>query len=188
MNTPAPDPFDRALAAYSARERARRIDPPTGFAERATAVVVTRPRWPKWTTGTTAAVGLVLAAVGLVLAAGIGYALWPTPEPPDPELVPLVATPEPTPPNIGDTLSEAGDALAKLSRDTTEKATPPTALFAPVEAVKLPPSKPVSPDVQPAAETLASMPGAAKSGLEPVTGSTRRAINLFLRDTGLKPN
>lgn len=183
MNTPppAPDPFDRALAAYTARERARRIDPPAGFAERATAAILARPCWPKWATGTT-------AAVGLVLAVGIGYALWPTPELPDPELVPLVPTPEPTPPNIGDTLSEAGDALAKLSRDTTDKATPPPALFAPVEAMRLPPTKPMTPDVQPAAETLAAVPGAAKSGLEPVTGSTRRAINLFLRDTGLKPN
>jgi hypothetical protein len=181
MNTPAPDPFDRALAAYSAREQARHIDPPAGFAERVTATVSARPRWPKWATGAS-------AFVGLVLAAGIGYALWPKAELAPEQPVVVTPAPEPPPPKIGDTLSEAGEALAKLSRDTTEKATPPQALFAPVEAVKLPPSKPMSPDVQPAAETLASVPGAAKSGLEPVTGSTRRALHLFLRDTGLKPN
>lgn len=182
MNTPLPDPFDRALAAHAAREQARRIDPPVGFAGRVTATVLARPRWPKWAT----AAG---AAVGLVLAAGVGYAVWPKAEPPAP-VQPVVVTPAPEqpPPKIGDTLSEAGEALAKITRDTTDKATPPPALFAPVEAVKLPPAKATTPDVQPAADTLASVPGAAKSGLEPVTGSTRRAINLFLRDTGLKPN
>ena len=187
MNTPPPDPFDRALAAYSAREQGRRIDPPAGFADRTTTLIVggtaphtpcARPRWP-WKAVAASATAVLVA----VLA--VGYTAWPKPQP-TPEPPPVVVTPEPVSPNIGDTLSEAGDALAKLSRTTAEKATPRTLL--PGEVAKAAPPKPVGGDVQPAADAITSMPSAAKSGLEPVTGSTRRAINLFLRDTGLKAN
>ncbi len=184
MNTPPPDPFDRALAAYSAREQARVIPPPAGFAERATASVLARPRWP-WKLMTA---GLFTLVIGLV---GVGYVAWPKPVPvtaPPPEPPPLVVTPEPSPsdtPNFGDTLSGAGSAFAKLTRNTAEKATPRTLL---PETAKAADPLPVPPDAQPGAEAIAAMPAAAKSGLEPMTGSTRRAISAFLRDTGLKAN
>lgn len=186
MNTPPPNPFDRALAAYSAREQARRLDPPAGFADRAAAAVLSRPRWP-WKAVTTSATALLVA----VLAVGVGYVVWPKPQPtPEPQKIVIVDPSDsmsvPESPNIGDTLSEAGGALAKLSRTTAEKATPRTLL--PSEVAKAAPPKPVGGDVQPAADAITSMPSAAKSGLEPMTGSTRRAISLFLRDTGLKAN
>lgn len=184
MTTPPPDPFDRALAAYSAREQARFIPTPNGLADRVTAAVVARPRWlwAKWLTGSVLVLGLTAAGV-------IGYAVLATPDAvPAPAPPPVVARPETSAPRIGDTLSEAGDVLAKLSRSAAEKATPPRALFSPVETVKLPTARPMESDVQPAADTLASVPAAARSGLEPMTNSTRRAINLFLRDTGLRPN
>jgi hypothetical protein len=177
MNTPAPDPFDRALAAYSAREQARVIPPPDGFADR-TAAVLARPRFP-WK-----AVGASVVAVA-VAAVAVGYVAWPKPQPaPVPQ--PIVATPEPSspPPNIGETLSEAGGALAKLSRTTAEKATPRA--FLPGDLTKQPDPPPHPADVPPSADALASVPASAKSSLEPVTGSTRRAISVFLRDTGLK--
>ena len=41
------------------------------------------------------------------------------------------------------------------------------------------------PGVEPATESLAGMPEAARSGIEPVADKTRRAVNLFLRDVGL---
>lgn len=184
MNTPPPDPFDRALAAYSAREQARAIHPPAGFAERATAAVLHRPRWP-WKPITA---GLFTLAVAVV---GVGYVAWPKPAAvpvTPPELSPVVVTPEPSPsetPNIGDTLSGAGSAFAKLTRTTAEKATPRTLLPEPTRVAD---PIPVPPDAQPGANAIAAMPAAAKSGLEPMTGSTRRAISAFLRDTGLKAN
>jgi hypothetical protein len=97
-----------------------------------------------------------------------------------------VSIPEPSAPspNIGDQFSEAGNALAKLTRTTADKAAPQSLL--PPEPVKVPDPKPPVADPQHGAEAIAAMPAAAKSGLEPMTGSTRRAISLFLRDTGLK--
>lgn len=184
MNTPPPDPFDRALAAYSARELARTISPPTGFADRTAAVVLGRTRWP-WK-----AISASLLA-GVLAVGGVVYIVWPKPQPT--ESIPLqqviVVGPSdsmsvPDSPNIGETLSEAGSALAKLSRTTAEKATPRALL--PGDVVKVPEPMPVPPEAQPGTEAIAAMPAAAKSGLDPVTGSTRRAINLFLRDTGLK--
>jgi hypothetical protein len=182
MNTPPPDPFDRALAAYSAREQARSIPPPAGFADRAAAGVLNRPRRP-WK-----AIAAGLFTLALVTL-GVGSVAWPKPEAvPEPEPPPVVVTPEPSPsetPNIGDTLSGAGSAFAKLTRTTAEKATPRTLLPEPTKPAD---PLPVPPDAQPGAEAIAAMPAAAKSGLEPMTGSTRRAINAFLRDTGLKAN
>ncbi len=181
MNTPTPDPFDRALAAYSAREQARLIPPPAGFADRATAAVLARPRFPWKATSASA-----LAGVVAVLA--VGYFAWPKTQPqPNPAPQPIVSIPEPSAPspNIGEQFSEAGNALAKLTRITADKAAPRTLL--PTEPVKAPDPKPLPAD-QHGTEAIAAMPAAAKSGLEPMTGSTRRAISLFLRDTGLKPN
>jgi hypothetical protein len=179
MNTLPPDPFDRALAAYSARERGRAIDPPAGFADRVTAAVMNRPRW-LWKAVSAAGTAVLMA----VLATG--YAAWPKPQPAPQADPPVRAGVEPDgpTPNIGDTLSEAGSALAKLTRTTAEKATPRTLL--PAEPVKVPDPKPVRRDVQPATEAIAAMPAAARSGLGPMSGSTRRAINAFLRDTGLR--
>lgn len=178
MNTPSPDPFDRALAAYSARELARSLPPPPGFAERTTAVVLGRARWP-WK-----AIGASVLA-GVLAVGGIVYIVWPKPQPVPPVAPPVAVEPvSPETPNIGETLSEAGSAIAKLSRTTAEKATPRSLL--PGEAMKHHDPVPVPPEAQPGTEAIAAMPAAAKTGLEPVTGSTRRAISLFLRDTGLK--
>jgi hypothetical protein len=180
MNTPPPNPFDRALAAYSAREQARAISPPAGFADRATAAVLARPRFP-WKATTASGVALLAAVVA------IGSMTWPKPSQPPAEVPQRIVTVEPAgpTPNIGDQFSEAGNALAKLTRTTADKATPRALL--PAEPVKTPDVKP-RPDAAHGTEAIAAMPAAAKSGLEPMTGSTRRAISLFLRDTGLKAN
>lgn len=192
MNTSPPDPFDRALAAYSAREQGRVIPPPAGFADRTTALIVggdaphtplNRPccPWKKVSAG-------VLSVLVAIVA--VGYIAWPKPQPPAPPVDPpqqVVVVEPPTPsPNIGDQFSEAGNALAKLTRNTADKAAPRTLL--PGEGVKVPDPKPMPAEAQHGTEAIAAMPAAAKSGIEPMTGSTRRAISLFLRDTGLKAN
>jgi hypothetical protein len=51
----------------------------------------------------------------------------------------------------------------------------------------VPLSVPGVPGVDPASESLAGMPEAARSGIEPVADKTRRAVNLFLRDMGVGP-
>jgi len=183
MNTSPPDPFDRALAAYSAREQGRAIAPPTGFADRTTAAVLNRPccPWKRVSAG-------VLS--GLVAVVAVGYIAWPKPQPPAPPVEPpqqvVVVEPSTPSPNIGDQFSEAGSALAKLTRNTADKAAPRTLL--PTESPKVPDPKPQPADTQHGTEAIAAMPGAAKSGIEPMTGSTKRALTLFLRDTGLKAN
>jgi hypothetical protein len=186
MNTPTPDPFDRALAGYSAREQARLIPPPAGFADRTTAAVLKRPCCP-WKA--------VSASVltGLVAVLAVGYLAWPKPqpalEPPQRAVIsvePSGSMDVPDSPNIGDQFSEAGNALAKLTRTTADKAAPRTLL--PGDGVKVPDPRPMPAETQHGTEAIAAMPGAAKSGIEPMTGSTKRAISLFLRDTGLKAN
>ena len=181
MTPPDPHPLDAALAAHAAREQARVLTPPPGFAERVTVAVLARPRtWPKWV-----AAGGGLTAV--LLTAVVAVAVWPKPqpEPPPPPPVQPIVTPTPAP-RIDDALSEAGRALAKLGRDTTDKATPPPALLAPVEAVKLPHGPPAGAGGQTAGATFAALPAAARSGLEPVTGRTKKAFGALLRDAGLR--
>lgn len=175
---PLPPAFEAELVVYSAREQARTFAVPAGFADRVSERFAARVRFirrVKWAT-----------AVGLVaLTAGVGY--FATREP----HVPVVNTPpqpvrtEP-PPKLGESLSEAGEALASLSRDTAEKTVAPTrSIFGTVERLRVPTAD-VDADLTPATQSFAAMPTAAKSSLEPLTNNTRRAINLFLRDTGLQ--
>ncbi|MEO2091846.1 MAG: hypothetical protein ABGY75_20525 [Gemmataceae bacterium] len=173
---PLPPAFDAALVAYSAR---RLPAVPPGFAERVAERWAARVRFVrrvKWATA---------AAAILVLTSAGGYYALRTPEPPVAVAPPPV---EPTPmPKLSDSLSEMGEALAAVSRDTAEKASGPRSLFGSVDKLRLPVPAAVAPDVTPAAQSLASVPASAKASVEPLTNSTKRAIGLFLRDTGLQP-
>ena len=188
---PPPDPpslppeFEAALAAYTARERGRTISPPTDFADRVSATAVSRLRWVRrgrWAT---------VAAAVLVLTVGGHFTVRHfTAE------VPVVVNDHPVtpahdllPPKLSDSFSEAGEALASLSQDAMGKTVEPTkALFAGADKFRFTPPKAIEADVQPAAHTFERVPSAAKSSLEPLTTQTRKAIGLFLRDTGLQSN
>jgi hypothetical protein len=119
------------------------------------------------------------------LTIGIGYFATREPHVPVVNKPPQPVVTEPSP-KLGESLSEAGEALASLSRDTAEKTVAPTrSLFGTVERLRVPTAD-VTADLTPATQSFAAMPTAAKSSLEPLTNNTRRAINLFLRDTGLQ--
>jgi hypothetical protein len=86
---------------------------------------------------------------------------------------------------VSDRFAEAGSALVAITNRAREQTVNPTrTLFPPPEAVTVPTARAV-PGIEPAAESLAGMPEAARSGIEPVADKTRRAVNLFLRDVGL---
>jgi hypothetical protein len=173
---PLPPALAAAVAAYTARQLPT---VPTGFADRVADRWAARVRFVrrmKWATA--AAVILGLTSVG-------GYFAVRTPESPV-----VVAPPpiEPTPsPKLSDSLSEMGNALAAVSRDTAEKASGPRSLFGSVDKLRLPVPAAVAPDMTPAAQSFAAVPSSAKASVEPMTNSTKRAISLFLRDTGLQP-
>jgi hypothetical protein len=181
---PAPDDrplrpdFEAALAGYTAAERARPIAPPPGFADRVTAAAVGRWRRGWW---------LSRGAVGLTVLALSGVGWYATRPAPPPVNTPPIVAPQPLAPTptVGETLSDAGEALASLSKATADLAISPTrSLFANTD-VPWPAVRPPA-EVTPAADSLAAVPAAARSSVEPLAGSTRRAINLFLRDTGLR--
>jgi hypothetical protein len=96
-------------------------------------------------------------------------------------------SPEPAPERVADRVADAGSALASITRKATDQALTPTRnLIPPPESVTLPETE-LATTVEPAAESLAAMPQAAKSGIEPMTTGARRAVSLFLRDTGITP-
>lgn len=178
-----PPDFAAALEAYSARERGRAYTPPPGFTDRVTATVARR-RWVG--RGAWAA----LAAVLVLTVGGYLAVRNTTRDVPAVKHEPVVPQPvAPLPPKLSESFSEAGEALASLSQDTMGKAVEPTkALFANADKFRLTPPKAMAADVQPAASTFERVPSAAKSSLEPLTTRTRKALTLFLRDTGLRSN
>jgi hypothetical protein len=181
-----PHDFEAALAAYSAREQGRSLAPSPDFAARVSAVAVSRLRWVRRGWWATVAAAILSLGVGTYITVRHFTAEVPVVvnEPP---LIPM-GDPYP-PPKLGDSFSEAGEALASLSQDAMGKTVESTkALFAGADKFRFTPPKAIEADVQPAANTFERVPSAAKSSLEPLTTHTRRAIGLFLRDTGLQSN
>lgn len=192
MTTPRqPDPppptpaFEAALAAYSDHEHGRPLPPPAGFADRVSARALSRLRRDRW-----AGRGLAtLVVLGLATAGYVGWRLTPTGTPLTNGIAAPVGPgePEPAGPKLGDTLSEAGEALASITQTTTDKAVVPTrSLLAGADWAWRSAPKPAAPQVGPAADGLSAVPAAARSSVEPLASNTRKAINLFLRDTGLR--
>jgi hypothetical protein len=116
-----------------------------------------------------------------------------TPEPPDqtPGQTPDPA-PDPRPIRIGDEFAKAGQAVLEAPKPITESvAVAPKVLDVLTGSFKLPaaPADPMGPALEPARKSLAELPIAARTGLEPVTGTAEKAFNRFLRDVGaVKPN
>lgn len=128
----------------------------------------------------------VLVAVALLRPRGGNDPAPVAPSAPDFAQAPIPITPEPV--RVEEKLSEAGSALAALTRRTAGEAVGPTRdLFASFATPTFPTTVAVPPDAEPVVEALAEIPQAAQAGVEPVTNSARRAVALFLRDTGLSP-
>jgi hypothetical protein len=123
---------------------------------------------------------------GLAVAAGLVAAVVlarPSAEPTlasdGPELVQVQP-----PVRVEAQLADAGAALVALTRRATDETVGSARSLVPTFG---PPAFPptVPPETESAVEVLAEMPQAAQAGFEPVTNSARRAVALFLRDTGL---
>ena len=106
---------------------------------------------------------------------------------PTPEIVEVAPLPLTlNTPRVTDQVAEAGSALTAMTLRATEQAMRPTRALFPVDPTTVPQID-LPTTMEPATESIAALPSAAKSGLEPITGSTRRAVNLFLRDVGFSP-
>ena len=127
---------------------------------------------------------VALLAAALLLAVGLRAWFSSPGEKPLP-VGPLVQE-VPAPPSesvpLRQSMQRAGQAMASLTVRTAEEAVESTSTLLPMSgvelpAVQMPPTPPVEP-IRLASERVSS-------GLEPVTGSARRAMNLFWRDLPL---
>ena len=179
---------------------------PADFADR-----VVTAMWAERHTSTwrrSAAVALAALAAAILLAVGLGL-LFPTkeevpvplhnvaqtPQQPTPAPEPLPNPPEPVPEprpiRVGDALANTGQAILDAPKPLAESvAVAPKLLDVLSGPFKMPaPADPMTASLEPARKSLADLPDAARTGLEPVTGTAEKAFNRFLRDVGsVKPN
>lgn len=132
----------------------------------------------------------LLASVGggLAVAAALLVGVWVMNGPADRQIV-VEATrpaPEQRPVRVSAEFAKAGDALRESSRPITEPAVAAPKVFASLAEVMLPPlPAPMGDTASPAAVALAELPSAARTGLEPVTGTTQKAFTRLLRDVNV---
>jgi hypothetical protein len=88
---------------------------------------------------------------------------------------------QPAPPTLRETVVEAGGAVASLTNQTADEAVESTRWLVPrVSPTQLPEVK--LPDIEPPTGPLREAGEGVSAGLEPVTNSARRAVDLFLRE------
>lgn len=209
------DAHASACAACRERVRAARVllsvlagpsEPvavPVGFADRVLAAVRSEPVPRRVSRRGPALVTAALAAAVLV---GVWFLARPTPqttddvvhipppapvEVPPPKPAPTPEAPAPRPVRVGDALASTGQAIRDVPNPLADSvAVAPKVLDALADSFKLPePADPMAQALEPARRSLDALPVAARSGLEPVTGTAEKAFNRFLRDVGaVKPN
>lgn len=215
---PTADPHLTACEACRGRVRAARVllsvlatpaEPvavPAGFADRVLVARSAGRREP--------ARGRVGKAAGwLALAAAVLVGVWfiakpaarpqgdvveappargepPAPVPDVPQ--PPERAPEPRPVRVSDALASTGQALRDAPKPLADSvAVAPKVFDALAESFRRPEpaADPMAEALEPTRRSLDALPVAAKSGLEPVTGTAEKAFNRFLRDVGaVKPN
>ena len=132
-------------------------------------------------------VGGSALAMAACLFISLGVYFTQTGSKPTPEIVEVAPKPPAiNTPRVTDQVAEAGSALTAMTRRATEQAMRPTRSLFPIDPTTVPQID-LPATMDPATESLAALPSAAKSGLEPITDGTRRAVNLFLRDVGFSP-
>jgi hypothetical protein len=139
-----------------------------------------------------AGVAAAAVAASLLIAAAMYFSRPAPTRGPDvaqvqPSPTPAPKRPDAPPPRVSDQIAEAGSAVVAITRKATDQAVAPTRTLLPPPGVVSVPMADTLPGIEPAAESLAGVPEAAKAGIEPVTDKTRRAVNLFLRDVGIGP-
>jgi len=129
----------------------------------------------------------LLASVGggFAVAASLLVAVWLMNPFADRQTV-AEATRSAPPVRVSAEFAKAGDALRESSRPITEPAAAAPKVFASLAEAMLPPMPaPMGEAVAPAAVSLAELPAAARTGLEPVTGTTQKAFTRLLRDVNV---
>jgi len=194
----AADPHPAACAACRDRARAaqhllgafaepRSVSLPSGFVESILAGV-REDRRVRVRRRTLALVG------GFAAAAAVALAVWfnqpkandfakqdppaPAPQLPGP-------APAPQPIRMDNELAKAGDAIRESSRTITEPAAnAPRMVAALTDTLLKTPAVPMGMELGlgPAGKSFTDIPDAAKTGLEPVTGTAQKAFHRLLRD------
>ncbi|MCS6851949.1 MAG: zf-HC2 domain-containing protein [Gemmataceae bacterium] len=136
----------------------------------------------RWRAGWAAA-----AAVALAVGLGLWRGHYTDTGPELPPAAPVLASEEPS---LQRQVAEVGSALADLARRTTQEAVGPTRLFVPepVPTPRLSNVTLVSQAWEPPKQSLRDVGAGVSAGLEPVTTSFRRAVDLFLRDLPVSPD
>lgn len=176
---------------------------PAGFADRVLATVEGDRRVHTRSRAYKAAAWLALAAAVLVGVWVIAKSPAPTTGevvvvPPDgPQIAPAPrekapAAPDPRPLRMSDALANTGQALLEAPKSLTDSvAAAPKVFGALSDSFKLPAPNvdPMGTALEPARKSLAELPEAVGTGLEPVTGTAEKALARFLRDmSSVKPN
>jgi hypothetical protein len=79
-------------------------------------------------------------------------------------------------------VEEATSAVASLARRTANETMSDGQLLVPSVTLGMPPAEVVGPPLESPAQSLRETGQGVATGLEPVTTSARRALDLFLRD------
>ncbi len=155
--------------------------PPPHLAERIVAGVAVRRRrryrvvfWA----------GAAAAAAAVLLSSSPGRLIGETPRPrrrPPKAPVPR-RVPEPPRPYPGESVEEAGSAVASLTSRTADETVAKTKGLIPVIVDPSLGKFDLQPPLDPPARTLREAGEGVSSGLEPVADSARRAVGLFLRE------
>ncbi len=132
----------------------------------------------------------VFAAVGggLALAASLLVGVWVMNGTAGNQVVVEQTRPAPElrPVRVSAEFAKAGDALRESSRPIVEPAAAAPKVFASLAGALLPPMTASAGDaVAPAAVSFAELPAAARTGLEPVAGTTQKAFTRLLRDVNV---
>ena len=126
----------------------------------------------------------VAACVTLALAFVVRWAERPRRDvlgPASPSAVALV--PKPTPVTLDGSLTDAGAAIASLTRRTAEQTIEPARklLASSADATRFN-ADPLPGTLEPATQSLSEIRQGAVAGFEPVTRSASRAVSMFLRE------
>ena len=156
---------------------------PAGFANRVVAAVESQHRAHR------RKVWLVRAG-GLALAASVALAVvlnLPKPEVEVAVVAPIPPTANPKPVPIQKPFADAGDALAAISKATTDKALAPTkTMFASAERLPMPKDADARMTVN--TKGFFESTECARAGLDPVSSQPQRAMNRMFRDFGIAPS
>lgn len=98
---------------------------------------------------------------------------------------PREKAPAPKPIRFNDEFAKAGQALRAAPKPLADSVAVAPKLFDALTAPFAPAAAPMGEALEPARKSLADLPDAARTGLEPVTGTAQKAYDRLLRDFAL---